>query len=282
MRLSAFCKRLSSINNQWSDAANHIKQVKDIEEDKRTKAFLCQILAEYTNKFDPVQSQQILVAGKKLSGAILSPIDGIQYQKTINNIPQAAAIKEYIEKENVDSNELLIFIDSVLSKLVMEEEYEKFEDALDTVGKALGFVCSRPDKETGGYGPDNLWALDASSYFVIECKTEATTNTIKKEYCNQLSGSVNWFYENYSSQYNCQPIMIHPSNVIDKVASPDENMVVITEIELAAFRKNIRDFYGALSHNGNMTDVERINDLLKMYKLRKVDIISSYTVKFVR
>lgn len=272
----------SSINNQWRDAANHIKLVKDIEVDNRTKAFLCQILAEYTNKFDAVQSQQILVAGKKLSGTILSPLDGIQYQRTINDIPQATAIKEYIVKENINSNKLLIFIDSVLSKLVIEEEYEKFEDALDTVGKALGFVCSRPDKETGGYGPDNLWALDVSSYFVIECKTEATNNTIKKEYCNQLSGSVNWFYENYSSQYNCQPIMIHPSNVIDKVASPDENMVIISEKELSALRKNIRDFYGALSHNGNMTDVEKINDLLKLYKLRKDDIISNYTVKFVR
>ena len=36
-----------------------------------------------------------------------------------------------------------------------------------------------------------------TKYLVIECKTEATTQTIKKDYCNQLSGSVNWFKENY-------------------------------------------------------------------------------------
>lgn len=272
----------SSLNCQWNDAANHIKNVKDREQDKRTKGFLCQIQAEYTNKYDSVQSQQILVAGKKLSGAILSPIDGIQYQRTINDIPQAIAIKDYINAENIGSNELLIFIDGILSKLVMEEEYEKFEDALDTVGKALGFVCSRPDKETGGYGPDNLWALDVSSFFVIECKTEATTNTIKKDYCNQLAGSINWFYENYSNQYNCYPIIVHPSNVIDTVASPDENMVVITERELGLFRQSIRDFYRDLSYNGNMADVEKINELLKIHKLRKDDIIGNYTVKYVR
>ena len=272
----------SSINNQWNDAANYIKSVKDIEKDRRTKGFLCQVLAEYTNKYDPVLSQQILVAGKKLSSAILSPISGIQYQKTINTIPQATAIRSFIVGERFDSNEMLIFIDNTLSKLAMEEDFERFEDALDTVGKALGFVCSRPDKETGGYGPDNLWALDVSFYFVIECKTEAKTSTIKKDYCNQLSGSVNWFYENYSSQYNCQPIMIHPSSVVDRVASPNENMVVITEKELCLLRNSIRGFYGALSHNGNMVDVEKINDLLKTYKLRKEDIISNYTVKFVR
>lgn len=272
----------SSIKNQWNDASNYIKHVKDIEEDKKTKGFLCQILAEYTNKYDPIQSQQILVAGKKLSGAILSPIEGIQYQKTINDIPQAMAIKNFVDGEKLDPNEMMIFIDSILSKLNMGEEYEKFEDGLDTVGKALGFVCSRPDKETGGYGPDNLWALDACSYFIIECKTEANTNTIKKDYCNQIAGSVNWFYENYSSQYNCKPIMIHPSNVIDKVASPDENMVVITERELSLFRRSVHDFYRALCHNGNMTDVEKINELLRLYKLSKNDIINDYTVKFVR
>ena len=272
----------SSLNKQWSDAASHIKSVKDSEQDSRTKAYLCQILAEYTNEYDSVQSQQILLAGKKLSSTILSPIEGIQYQRTINDIPQANAIKGFLESENLDPNELLIFIDGVLSKLAMGEEYDRFEDALDTVGKLLGFVCSRPDKETGGYGPDNLWALDIGFYLVIECKTETNAGTIKKDYCNQLSGSVNWFYENYSNRYNCQPIMVHPSNVIDKVASPNENMVVITERELGLFRQSIRDFYRTLSYNGNIVDVKKINELLKVYKLRKDDIIGNYTVKFVR
>ena len=37
-----------------------------------------------------------------------------------------------------------------------------------------------------------------------------------------------------------------PSKVVDEVASPDENMRVMTEKELASFRKNIRDFYRTL------------------------------------
>ena len=271
----------SSLNNQWADAVNHIKCVKDIESDTKTKGFLCQVLAEYMNKIDSVQSQQILMAGKKLSGAILSPIEGIQYKKSINNIPQATAIMNFINEEKLDPNELLIFIDSILSKIVFEEEYENFEEAVNMVGKALGFVCSRPDKEIGT-GPDNLWALDVSTFFVIECKNESTNNTIAKRYCDQLSGSVNWFYEQYSRQYNCQPIMIHPSNKVEKGASPVEGMLVITEKELGLFRQGIRNLYKALSYNGNMTNVERINDLLKVYKLRKDDIIRNYTVKFIR
>ena len=271
-----------AINMQWLDAANAIKVVKDKENDKRTKGYLCQIQAEYTNKIDPVRSQEILKAGKNLSAAILSPLAGIQYQRTINTIPQAQAISTNLVVERLGLNELLVHIDGVLANLCIGCEYEKFEEALNQIGKLLGFVCSRPDREIGGYGPDNLWAIDSSKYLVIECKTEATTPTIKKDYCNQLSGSVNWFKENYVYPNECIPIMIHPSTVVDAVASPDENMRVMTEKELECFRKKVRDFYSALCQNGNINDVSYINELLCMYKLRKDDIVNMYTVKFER
>lgn len=271
-----------AMNMQWLDAANTIKMVKDKENDKRAKGYLCQIQAEYTNKIDQALSQEILNAGKNLNAAILSPLAGIQYKRKINTILQAQAINKYLNDEKLRLNELLVYIDGVLSNLYMGSEYEKFEEALNQIGKVLGFVCSRPDKETGGYGPDNLWAIDSSKYLVIECKTEATIQTIKKDYCNQLSGSVNWFKENYVYPNECIPIMVHPSKVVDAVASPDENMRVITEKELEYFRKNVRDFYSALCQNGNINDVSNINELLRMYKLRKDDIVNVYTVKFER
>lgn len=271
-----------SINMQWIDAAETIKMVKDKEDDKRTKGYLCQIQAEYTNKTDPVLAQEILTVGKNLSAAILSPIRGIQYKRTINTIPQAQAISTNISARKLGLNELLVYIDGILANLCMESEYEKFEEALNQVGVSLGFVCSRPDKETGGYGPDNLWATDSGKYLVIECKTEATTQTIKKDYCNQLSGSVHWFKENYVYPNECIPIMIHPSKFVDIVASPNENMRVMTEKELTFFRKNLRDFYSTLCHNGNINDINKINELLHIYKLRKDDIVNMYTVKFER
>ena len=76
--------------------------------------------------------------------------------------------------------------------------------------------------------------------------------------------------------------MIHPSKVVDEVASPDENMRVMTEKELTCFRKNLRDFYSTLCQNGNISDVNKINELLRIYKLRKDDIVNRYTVKFER
>ena len=271
-----------AINMQWLDAANAIKIVKDKENDKKTKGYLCQIQAEYINIIDSALSQEILKVGKNLSAAILSPLAGIQYQRTINTIPQAQAISTNLLAGKLGLNELLVYIDGVLSNLCIGSEYEKFEEALNQIGVVLGFVCSRPDKETGGYGPDNLWAIDSNKYLVIECKTEATTQTIKKDYCNQLSGSVNWFKENYVYPNECTPIIVHPSKFVDVVASPDENMRVMTEEELTCFRKNIRDFYSALCHNGSISDISKINELLSIYKLRKDDIVNRYTVKFER
>lgn len=201
-------------------------------------------------------------------------------------------MKNIITPENANDmgDRLIIFpkyVNSDISEIeikekVEESEYEKFEEALNQIGVVLGFVCSRPDKETGGYGPDNLWAIDSNKYLVIECKTEATTQTIKKDYCNQLSGSVNWFKENYVYPNECTPIIVHPSKFVDVVASPDENMRVMTEEELTCFRKNIRDFYSALCHNGSISDISKINELLSIYKLRKDDIVNRYTVKFER
>lgn len=76
--------------------------------------------------------------------------------------------------------------------------------------------------------------------------------------------------------------MIHPAKFVDAVASPDENMRVMTETELTFFRKNIRDFYTALCRNGNLNDVEKINELLCVYKLRQYDIVRQYSVKYER
>ena len=272
----------SAMNNQWNDAANAIKQIKDAESEKRTKGYLCQIQAEYTNKYDPALSQQILTAGKKLNVSILTPIGGIQYQKTINNISQAQAIKSFLDSIRLGQNDLLVHMDSVLSNLHIGGEHDKFEEALDLVGTALGFSCSRPDKATGGYGPDNLWAIGSDLYLVIECKTEATTEKISKDYCNQLAGSINWFKEKYDCLHQWVPIMVHPAKVVDSVASPDEKMRVMTENRLSHFRNNIRNYYSALCQNGNQFDVERINELLHTYKLRKDDIVHEYTVKFER
>ena len=108
------------------------------------------------------------------------------------------------------------------------------------------------------------------------------SDTIKKDYCNQLSGSINWFKEKYTYHNSCIPILIHPSKIIENNASPVENMRVITETELELLRKNLRDFYTELCQTRNYNNISKINKLLKIYKLRADDIVNHYTVSFER
>ena len=270
------------INEQWHDAIGEIKKVKDKETNNKTKGYLCQLLAEYTNKIDSASSQIILKTGKKLNSSILSPIEGIHYERIQNIAPQSKSISVYLTNKKIKIEELLVYIDSVLSNLYIGNTYEKFEEALNQVGGLLGFVCSRPDKEYSGHGPDNLWALDTDQYLVIECKSEAIVETIKKDYCNQLSGAINWFKSQYSVSNEPIPIIVHNSKIIDSGAFPNENMRVITETELRVLREHIRNFYSALYNHKDTNDIDKINELLYIYKLRKDDIVKFYTVKFNR
>ena len=271
-----------SLSQRWIEASKCIEEIKNTEKDLRTKGYLCQIQAEYTNMYDSALSQEILSSGKKLSGKVLSPIAGINYEKNINNISQAQGIADYLDKNRWSCNEIIIYVDSLLSKLIFRTPYLEFEDALNNIGSLLGFRCSRPDNETRGYGPDNLWAMDKDRYLIIECKDEATSRTISKIYCDQLSGSVNWFQKNYPNVEGFIPIIIHPSRLVDSVASPSPRMRVITLTELDKFKKQIRLFFAALCNSGQAKDVRKIKDLLCSYRLRAEDIDRLYTVEYQR
>ena len=270
-----------SLIKQWNDAANCIKHAIKEESDSRTKGYLYQILAEYTNKIDPAHSQEILRKGKELNPSILSPLEGIQYKKTNNELPQAQAIQKYLRDENFRTNDILLRIDCLLSNLYMGAEFDKFEDALCQIGEVLGFVASKPDTDLGGYGPDVLW-VGQNSYFVIECKSESRATTISKDYCNQLSGSINWFKEQYGTFNKCTPIIVHPSKIVDSVASPNEDMRVMTTEKLEDLRTNVRNFYQSLCQSWKTTDIKGIEELLRSYHLRNNDIVEKYTVKYQR
>lgn len=269
-----------SVIGQWQNAINQLDAVINIETDDKTKGYLLQIKAEYTYFLDQQRAQQILFTAKRYNQGVLSPISGIQYEKRSNNIEQSKAIVRYLERISSNRNECAIHINSVMDSLQFSPDADDFESTLQETGEILGFVSSRPDKETSGIGPDNLWALPDNTYLVIECKSGAICETISKEYCNQLGGSVRWFYDEYNHDPICIPIIVHKSNIIDKMATPVEGMRVITMELLEKLKMKIRDFTIALVQNDNWNDELKINTLIQTYKLRKQDITEEYTKVF--
>lgn len=267
-----------SCSRQWQKAAEEIQNAVYIQTNNSTKGYLLQIQAAYTNLADQSKAQQILQAGHNLNRAILAPLDGIQYEKVINNKSQAIAIKEYLSQKFSNQNEYVIFLNALIERLHFSPDADEFEAAFQDLGAILGFISTRPDKETGGQGPDNLWAMGNGKYLVVECKTGAVADSISKDYCNQLGGSMRWFESEYGAEYHATPIMVHSSTIIDPLATPVSGMRIITQDRLESLKHQLKGFSVASSQVDNWSNLERIQALLQKYKLRHQDIIQSYTV----
>jgi len=268
-----------SCSRQWQKSAEEIQKAVYINaNNSSTKGYLLQIQAAYTNFTDKSKAQQILQAGHNLNRAILAPLDGIQYEKVINNKSQAVAINEYLSQKFSNQNEYVIFVNALIERLHFSPDADEFEAAFQDLGTVLGFISTRPDKETGGQGPDNLWAMGNGKYLVVECKTGSVVDTISKDYCNQLGGSMRWFESEYGKEYTAIPIMVHPSTTIDSLATPVSGMRIITQDRLELLKHRLKDFSIASSQVDNWLKYERIQTLLQNYKLQHQDIIQSYTV----
>lgn len=265
---------------QWKEAADEIDKVSNSGLPDSTKGYLLQLKAGYINFVDQTLAQQILLAAHTLNTGVLSPIEGIQYNKCIGNVKQAHAVCEYIRSTFQNSNDFIVHIDAITTKLAFSDDANGFESALAKLGNLLGFLSTRPDKETNGAGPDNLWAIGNGDYFIIECKTGATSNKISKEYCNQLGGSVRWFKSEYDANYSCTPLMIHNSIVIDLLATPLDDMRIMDKACMEKMKKQIKAFAVAMTQNENWLNETKINELLKSYHLRGSDIAQRYTVQY--
>ena len=266
-----------AINSQTYDAVRAVDVAINKQESNSTKGYLLQVKAKYVNLYDKSKSQQILLSGKGLNHSILSPMEGIRYDKTINNTEQARSICNYLKSMSISRNDFLIYIDGILSNAVFSPDSVQFEIAIRDIGKALGFISTLPDQETNGRGPDNLWAIGNNNYLVIECKSGAVSDTISKDYCNQLDGSMRWFNEVYGSRFSAVPVIIHPSTIIDKQATPVSDMRVINQAKLEYLKKQVHDWAVALSQDNNWENETNIADLLIHYKLRNIDIVNNFT-----
>ena len=270
----------SSMELQWHKAIGFIDGAINSETQSSTKGYLLQIKAKLINFIDRSKAQQILLSGRSMNMSILAPISGIRYDKIINNIDQAKAVCEYIEKIQTNQNDYVIHANAIISSLVFSPEADDFESALQKIGQLLGFASTRPEKETCGEGPDNLWVTGTNKYYVIECKSAAVSETISKDYCNQLGGAMRWFFNEYGETYSSVPVMVHKSTVIDRQATAVKDMMIITPEKLDQLKKNVNDFVIAVSQNENWKDEERINQLLLRYKLRGNDIVQNYMLNY--
>ena len=265
---------------QFAEAIKSMQQAVNSISEKRMKGWLQQQLAEYTHFIDPVESQEILKSAVGNNRYVLKPRGGISYTKLMtHNMNQARQASDYLKQYEENLNKLIVIANGYIDELEFRPETAfRFEHALAMMAYFIGFKSQRPEAEFGK-GPDVLWETGELRYFIIECKNGAVVDTIAKDYCNQLNGSMLWFKEKYDSTCVGVPIMVHPANRIEYSATLHESSRIITAEKLKNLKDAFRKFVTALASR-KIGDPEGIAKLLDAFSLTADKFIKAYTVDF--
>lgn len=264
---------------KFHEAAKELDAAIENAAEDKIRGLFMQRKAEYTHHFDKLTAQKLLSSGLKFNRAITPPESGIDYSRVnVARNEQAMAIREKICAWP-DPREFLLELKSVLDDLTWDENRTKrFESSIDWLGQYLGFSTQRPDHLYHN-GPDNLWCLGDGTFFVIECKSGATSNRINRSDIEQLLHSEAWFKDMYGEQTKYTPIIIHPSRKLadDAVASPESR--VIDEERLTKLRTAANDFFIAVSGKGAVLEQSKISENLIKFSFTHGQFVNCYTTK---
>lgn len=243
------------------------------------RAWYLQEMARYAYNEKRTTSIEYQSTAFKLNKSLLKPQSGVVFEKLKINKSRVENIKQWIK--NFDSyEELDIKILEILSDLSFGTHYDKFENALYMLGKAMGFGSERPDTDWKK-GPDNLWNVGGNSYISFECKNEVKENRaeINKKETGQMNNSCAWVKTNYNGD-SVKYIMIIPTNTVASDTGFNEDVQIMRKKELNSLKKGVKAFFAELKNYDlkGLTD-EQINNLFAAHKLLLENIINDYSVK---
>ncbi|CAH0133259.1 hypothetical protein SRABI106_00042 [Rahnella aquatilis] len=257
-------------------ACQLIQDICDIySKDTKEKGWYLQLLARYKFFESKVESNRYQQAAFQNNSALLKPKDGIEYKKIGDiNTSRTERIKNWMLSQS-DFQSLMINVDGVLENLSFGVHSEKFECALDELGKMIGFVCQRPDKEIRK-GPDNLWAGVENHYLMFECKNEVDENRkeIIKDEAGQMNSHCGWFDSIYTGE-KCTRFMIINTKKLSYESDFTHEVLIIRKSSLRKLKENVRSFFKEFKD----FDIHQISDkkIHEFIKPHKLDIESFVT-----
>jgi len=254
-----------------SKAEALIRVAADESEDPRTKGWLLEQLALYTDSRDPAAAQEILQSARDVNSDVLRPVITATYVPLTSTVQQGLRAHKEITGSFLNPTDMMLGFESLIADLAFEKDRaEEFESAFDRLGKLIGVNSARPEKETG-IGPDNLWALDSGRFWVFEAKSGATTNFIAKSDVNQLAGSVNWFSGKYLDGQTATPVMAHIAKSFGQGATAVPGMKLMSPRTLGDLATQVRSFAKALSEQW-MPNSAEVESLLHSHRLAIEDL----------
>ena len=252
--------------------------------DQEETGWYLQEQARFNWKENRTESQTQQVAAHKKNRQLLKPPTGVTVAKlTIVSQGRTERIRHWVS-DHASYDNLNVNVTEILVRLIFGSKADKFEDALNELSRALGFVGERPDAEWKE-GPDNLWALDDSQYMLFECKSEVdvTRSEVNKRETEQMNRSSAWFEKHYSGM-KVKRLIIHPAGKIESAAAFTHDVEGIREADLKRLVKAVRGFFKGFEAQ-NLSDLSEahiqkqlnahelsVNDLLNKYSRRLKDL----------
>jgi hypothetical protein len=254
-----------------------LQDVVNAEPDTRTRGWLRMQLAERMQALDAAQAQKILQAAAKENPSVVLPLSGITYRRLRAHTAQAEASGQRMA-QHASPIEFMIAVHDLLDRLqFLPDTAPAFEDATRDLGLLLGFGAQAPESEFGS-GPDVLWQIGATEYFVIECKNGATNGMIAKSDANQLAGSMNWFHENYGATGSATPVIIHPDSVLGPAATAPPGMRVVTSEKLSHLKDAVMNFCSGVAAGPWRPTQKVVEEALTFHRLTAAEWLSRFSV----
>ena len=270
-------------SNQFHKAAEKLQEAVNLETNPKLQGWYKQQLAEYTHHYDRTKAQEIQLSACTLNRALLKPLEGIAYQKlAFGSINQGIRAESFIKKRFKSSNEAVLWIHGLIDDLnFYEDDFKRFEKAVEQLGKLLGLESQRPENETGR-GPDVLWSLGSLRFLILECKNGATSNFVAESDIDQLNGSLIWFREHYDQTCNVIPIIIHPSFLIDSHSSPHEELLIIDDEKLSKIRAELLIFAREIGGDKVLPNAEKLQKYFAQSPFMSSNFVGNFSKRFSR
>lgn len=263
------------------EAFERMRPAIDGTSDPRLRGWLKQQAGSYIHPADPVEAQRIQTSAQGDNRSLLKPRAGVEYVRLKGSTNQASRSANYLAGTYDNGIALQLGMKAVLDDLIPDPDaasVEKFEQAVHVLGEHLGFESQRPERDNGS-GPDVLWKVGDLRFFVIECKSGVTTEFIAKNDASQLSGSVDWFREQYDPTCQAVPVMIHRAAQLHDKAAAREGMRIITFEKLAQLRAAVEKFARAVAPEGAYSDAMRVGEQLEALDLTAQTIVNRWSTE---
>lgn len=257
------------------------KTVLDLLDDveQNDQGWYLQLAATYLFPVDRRESMDKQLAAHSNNPSLFRPLEGVTYSKLTSTGTRASKILDWV-KNHGSYNSAIIEVNNISGKLLFGGPSNTFEEGIAELGTILGFVTDRPEQKLGK-GPDDLWNIQGSMYWIIECKNqvESSREEISKREIAQLNQAINWFKEEFPVE-TYHPIMIYPTEKLSDLAYPGEACWCMTKDNLYKLVENTKEFYSSLTGTPfEGLSGDNITQKLAEYKLDTDSLIGEYLTR---